>query len=79
MCSVLASAPEKMLNTGQWEELQDLVSLNTFYQYKRKAEAKGWVRRVKHSDITAPGDFERLELENPHTVVWTVTKEWMKS
>lgn len=83
MCTVLASAPNRMLNTHQWRDQQDIVGSNTFWEYKRKAKALGWVKRLKQEELRKvkelPNEAKRLELDRgPRIGVWTVTDKWLR-
>jgi len=79
MCAVLAQAPNKMLASEQWRDLQDIVGVNRFYDCLRKAKVREWIKKVNHSKITDGVERERLGLdESPHTIVYTVTEKWFK-
>jgi len=82
-CSVLASAPNRMLNTRQWCDLQDVVGFSQFWTYKEKAKAYEWVRRLTSKEMREvkllPGEAERLRLDSgPNVAVWTVTDKWLR-
>ncbi len=78
LCSVLASAPNRMFTAQQWETTQDLVNVNAFYELKKKALVKGWIREVDRKEVTDKSERMRLEFKYPATKVFTITKEWLK-
>lgn len=78
VCSFLLYAPNRMLNTEQWRDNQDVVSDSTFYSFRNKALEIKWIRLVDRSEIQNEIEKTRLGVSNPATKVWTITKEYLK-
>jgi len=76
MVMVLEEAPNKMLNAGQWFDIQTIVSSpNTFNKYKRRALETGLIKLVIHSQIADKKERERLGADMPATKIYTVGEE----
>ena len=78
LVQVLLSAPNRMLNVSQWREEQSITgNTNYFVNLTKKAEKKGFVRRVKKEEITNPREVDRLALQQPATKVYTTTEAFL--
>jgi hypothetical protein len=80
ICSVLASAPNRMFTTEQWQDAQDVTTNDTTFKNLRdNAISKGWVKQVVKEEITDPLERQRLKVDScTNLKIWTITEEFFK-
>jgi hypothetical protein len=77
--SALDSAPNKTLNIGDWDDqCTSETNKDTMRELRRKAEAWGWVREVVRHEVEDVNLVRKL-WTGPHTKVFTVTEEFVKT